>query len=389
MRTPAVLRRAYLSELLFGLSMGIWSIVFNFQLSQLGYSDAAIGGLLSFGYLVTAATAFFVGRIGDVIGFPFVAAAGALLCGVSMLLLAIARAGAMIYLSRLLYSAGYGCIMSMEFTLPVSLAPPEQKQPLYNRILLLYQAGNILGSLLCGWGADGLKRLLGNPYAPLSAVAGVLYLVICLLRCRMPRQSACGQRIDPRVYLRSLRDRQVQSFLLFGLLTLGLFALTTSCLNLILRYRYAVSDGVIGTALSVYALAGCSALAILPLLIRRFRLYRISTVVLAVQTLVILAMAGASLSAFTALFVVRTVTCNILYTSVDGPMLRSIPEAGQGTYSGMRIFAKNAGKCLALRAAGWIIDARRFVLLFVLSGAVAAAQNAVYHGLCKKYLKNE
>ena len=377
------------SEVFFGLCLGAWAIAMNFHLSACGIGESQIGVLLCVGYLVTAVTSFFVGRVGDKRGFPFVMALGAVMMGGSLLLIANVRQLPLFYVGHGIYCAGLACMVSMEFNLPLSLVKESQRQYSYNLVLVFYFLGSIVGNFLCSICLPLFPQ--DNPYRYILMICAILYFIMALIRGSMPRRRPEGQgpgasEAGASVW-EMLGRKKVRRYLLYGFLTFGLLTLSTGMLNLVLRLWYNMSDRLVGLVFSINSVAGCLILMALPALVRRVELHRISGVTMVVQCLALFTMAFAPGGLFVAMLFLRTVSCNILYTSVDSPMLQSMAPQIRGTYAGMRVFSNYVGESAASVVSGWIIDARAFQGLFLLCGAVALAQILTYQILCSPFLK--
>lgn len=380
-------RLAIRSEFLFGFGVGVWSIVLNFQLSFCGMTDSQIGTLLSVGYLVTAFVSFFAGRLGERFGYPLVMVCGNLMMGLAYAVLAFSRTICPFYLGHMLYSAGMACSMSMEYNLPLSQLQENQKQYAYNMVLVQYFMGSIAGNLSCGLGIR-LLRSCRNPYRYLLLFAGVIYIVLAAIRMRIPRRNYdLSGRKESRVYASLLAQKRVRGYLLYGFLSMGLLIMVTGMLNLLLRSRFRMPDTDIGMIFTINSLIGCAMLMLLPLLIRKFSLFKISSFVMALQLCVLAAMAIPSRTFFVPMIFLRTMLCNILYTSADAPMLRSVEESARGTYSGIRVFSNYLGMSAASLLSGIVLQTQKYLLLFAICSGIALAQNLVYHLSCAGSLK--
>lgn len=379
------------SEFFFGLCLGAWAIAMNFHLSACGVGESQIGVLLCVGYLVTAVTSFFVGRVGDRRGFPFVMALGAVMMGFSLLLIANVRQLPLFYIGHGVYCAGLACMVSMEFNLPLSLVKESQRQYSYNLVLVFYFLGSIVGNFLCSVCLPLFPQ--ENPYRYILMICAVLYFLMALIRGRMPRQKPEVREeaaAEGGVSVWAMLGRKkVRRYLLYGFLTFGLLTLSTGMLNLVLRLWFNMSDSLVGLVFSINSVAGCLILMVLPALVRRVALHRISGVTMAVQFLALFTMAFAPGGLFVIMLFMRTISCNILYTSVDSPMLQSMPAQIRGTYAGMRVFSNYVGESVASVVSGWIIDIRAFQGLFLLCAAVAFAQILTYQFLCAPFLKEK
>lgn len=383
---PLLGRLCIYSEFVYGLCNGAWSIALSFHLSANGVSEREIGVLLCAGYLVTAMASFFVGRIGDQRGFPFVMGIGALLMGAGLLAITWVHQLPLYYAAHGMYCVGLACLMSMEFNLPLSLLREEQKQYGYNLVLVFFFLGGMAGNFLCGLCLP-LFPNQEDPYRYILQICGVSYLLLAVFRGMMPRQAvAGGQKPGSVAFHTLLQGRRVPSYLLYGFLTFGLLTLSTGLLNLVLRLWHGLPDRVIGMVFSVNSLVGCLMLMVLPKLILRASLHSISRVALTAQLLAFIGMSFLPGGPFVGMIYLRTISCNILYTTVDSPMLQSIEPQVRGTYAGMRVFANYVGMSLASVVSGWLVDMRLFRGLFLTCAAVGLAQLLTYFLLCRPFL---
>lgn len=377
------------SEFFFGVCVGAWSIALSFHLSACGVRESQIGLLLCLGYLVTAFTSFFVGRVGDRRGYPMVMALGTALMGLALLLIACVDWIPLFYVGHGLYCMGLACVMSMEFNLPLSLVRENQRQYAYNLVLVFYFLGNVVGSFMCRFCLPFWKNS-ANPYRYILLLCAGVYFFLTIFRGSMPRQSTTeieDSAASSGVW-QLIRSRQVQSYLLYGCLTFGLLTFATGFLNLVLRLWHAMPDDVISTVFAVNSMVGCLVLFFLPQLVRRVPLRSIAAVAMLMQLCAMVTMSFAPSAIFVVMIFVRTATCNVLYTCVDSPMLQSIPEQKRGSYAGMRVFANYIGMSIASIASGWVVDLREFRLLYLICAGIAVAQILVYQLLCRPFLRN-
>lgn len=146
-------------------------------------------------------------------------------------------------------------------------------------------------------------------------------------------------------------------------------------------------DTTVSIAFMVNSAVGCLMLVLLPMLSRRFALHKLSIAALILQFLALALMTAAPTGVFVAMMFLRTASCNVLYTSVDSPMLQSIEADRRGTYAGMRIFANYMGNSAAAVVSGILVEKGSFTMLFIVCAAVALTQTAVYQFLCLPKLK--
>lgn len=386
---PLLGRLCIFSEFFYGLCIGAWSIAFSFHLSANGVDAGRIGVLLCAGYLFTAVASFFAGHMGDRHGFPRVMAFGALMMGGGLFLLAFSRQLVLFYVGHGIYCIGSACLMSMEFNLPLSLIREEHRQYGYNLVLVFYFLGGIAGNFLCGLCLP-LFQDQQNPYRYILIICGICYFCLALFRGRMPRQNQGalgGQGTDAADFRMLLSNWKVPSYLLYGFLTFGLLTLSTGLLNMVLRLWHGMPDTTISLVFSINSFAGCLVLILLPSVTRRMALHHIAATALAAQALAFVGMTFLPCGPCVGMIFLRTISCNVLYTSVDSPMLRSIQPQLRGTYAGMRVFSNYVGMSAASILSGWLVELRMFQWLFLICTGVALAQLLSYSLLSRPFLR--
>ena len=373
------------SEFFFGACVGAWSISLNFHLTACGVSSAQIGVLLCVGYLATAATSFFIGNVGDRKGYPFVMALGCALMCASLIMTVIFDRLPLFYISHLTYCIGLACVMSMEFNLPLSLVEENTRQYTYNLVLIMYFLGGIVGNTLC----SAVYRIVKNePYRVVLGLCAIIYAALAVFRGTMPRRQQRTEDVKRAWDIRDeLRDKRVLGYLLYGVLAFDVFTLSTGMLNLVLREWRGMTDSAVSTVFAANSFIGCLTLLALPKITQWAKLSSIARLALTVQCVALLLITIAPTPLIVFLLFCRTVSCNMLYTAADAPMLRSIPQDKRGSYAGLRVFANHIGMSAASMLSGLFVDRGQFVLLYLTCGFLALAQGIVYCVFCRGNLK--
>ena len=200
------------------------------------------------------------------------------------------------------------------------------------------------------------------------------------------RQEASSEQQNGDVLV-ELRESKVPGFLLYGFLEFGTFTLATGMLNLILRQWRGLSDSVISVIFAINSITGCLISMMIPKLTRQVRLSDIAHVVLPMQCLSLLLMIIMPTPLFTACLLARTASCNLLYTAVDAPMLRFVPQNRRGAYAGMRVFANHIGMSMASVLSGILVGKQLFGVLYLICALTAFGQTIVYNHLCFRNLR--
>lgn len=372
-------KRCLLGEGMYGFTVGAWGIAFGFYLQKYGYSQASIGGLISVGYVFTAAASLLIGRLCQRVGFSRVLLAGGALMAAGLLLTTLGGRFWVLAVAQSLYGAGLACLSSMNLTLMVSLVPQDQSYTATSMMIVMYFSSSILGNLFAGQ-VSGWWPGLANPYKPVLLVCAAAILLQGLLRGTLrgkPLQEAQGSSLGA-----ALRSRTIRSYLVFGLFFMCVFNLVMSMLALVLRGRYTAADGLVGGVQAAVSVLGCATAFILQPLLRRVQPHRLATACLVVQCAIVFAMAAAPLSLFVGLVGLRTMCNNALYVTADNAMLTSVPEATRGYYASLRTFANYVGMSIGAFIAGHFAAVGRYGLLFCTGGFFSALLLWWYWQMC-------
>lgn len=385
---PILGRLCIFSEFFYGLCVGAWSIALNFHLDANGTSEAQTGMLLSAGYLVTAAASFFAGRLGDKKGFPFVMGTGALLMGSALFFIACVHRFSLFCLGHVIYCIGLACVMSMEYNLPLSLIYDNQRQYGYNMVLVFYFLGSIAGNFICSLCLPVFPDQ-SNPYRYILLICAASYGLLAFFRGKMPRQRremSGPVNTDAQAYRTLLSSWKIRSYLLYGCLAFGLLTLSTGMLNMVLRLWHHMTDAEVALVFSCNSLTGFLTLVLVPALTLRFTLHNLSKAALTVQLLALIGMAFLPTGPLAGMIFLRTAFCNMLYSTVDSPMLQSVEPQLRGTYSGIRVFANYIGMSITAALSGWLVGVRAFQTLYLVCAGIALVQLTIYIFLCSRFL---
>ena len=94
---PFSVKLFLLTEMLFGFSIGMWSLNLNFHLLAKGISKLDVGTVLLFGSIATAVFSLVAGEMSDRIGFHKAMVFGCIMQGMGMILITFAPSLAFLY----------------------------------------------------------------------------------------------------------------------------------------------------------------------------------------------------------------------------------------------------------------------------------------------------
>lgn len=162
------IRLFFLSNLLYQLGSGMFSVLYNLYIKELGYSQAMNGSIVSMQSLATALLFIPIGFLGDRIQRKSILVVGALMTGI----LFMGRAYAVDEPYLLLFAVGTGIFASFYQVLAIPfLAEQANKQTrlrLFSYHFSFVLAAQVLGSIGGGWIADSLQAIGINSVSSLQ-----------------------------------------------------------------------------------------------------------------------------------------------------------------------------------------------------------------------------
>lgn len=153
------IRLFFLSNLLYQFGSGMFSVLYNLYIKDLGYSQEMNGSIVSMQSLATALLFIPIGFLGDRIHRKPILVVGALMTGI----LFMGRAYATVDSYLLLFAIGTGIFASFYQVLAVPFlaeqAGKEKRLKLFSYHFSLVLAAQVIGSIGGGWIADSLQAI--------------------------------------------------------------------------------------------------------------------------------------------------------------------------------------------------------------------------------------
>lgn len=380
---PLAVKWFLLTEMVFGLSIGIWSINLNFHLKSCGFVDLGIGSILAFGSVTTAVFSFFAGGLCDRIGFHPAMLYGCIIKGIGMVVIAFSQIPAVAYAGFLIMSLGDSFVLSSEFPFILSLAEEKLKSSVYNLLICAFLFsmffGNIIGGYLPGF-FEGMRDIYFIPVL----LSGILFLLLGIARSFLPKKKV--DFTTKKISFDVLKDKKILMFLLYGLIMALAFNILGSMLNIIYRDSFHIGDNTVGLIFSVATVVMFISSLMVPVIIKRWKSENTAVVVMAINIPALLIMSVADFKLFLPLWILYSFLRLTLPGTVDSRMLQAIPEGNQGSYSGMRIFSNCIGMGIGSTLAGVILEYSNYSILLICCAFFTLLQLLAYFLGCRKHL---
>ncbi len=383
LQLPAAVKLFLATELCFGFGTGIWNLNFNFHLKELGFSEVDLGTIAAFGSVSVAMVSVIAGRLCDRIGYHPAMVLGCLLKASGMAIIAALPGMEFAFAGQLISGIGDAFILPSEFPFLLSLVDEKYKSLVYNLLICAYLFAMFFGNLAGGY-LPLRTNWLTTRYEFSLLLSSLSFAMIGAGRYFLPRRKIESE--SKALSFSILKEKKLVWFLLYGVAGMMVFNMISSMVNIVYRKHFGLQDSVIGVLFSVSTLASCIAVFLLPVIIKGFKNYHTAVAVLTLNSITLAVMSLAGMQLFASLWIGFNVLRITLPGLVDSPMLQSMPENKQGTYSGMRIFANNIGMGLGAVLSGVFISSSRFGFLLLTASFVTVLQLVIYWKGCSKYI---
>ncbi|MBE3595737.1 MAG: MFS transporter [Hydrogenibacillus sp.] len=375
---PAGVRRFVLSESLLGIGIGLFSLLLNFHLLALGVREETLGTLNAVGTVAMGMAAFPIAVAARRYGRKGLFISGIALIGTGYLLFAAGTTLFLFYGAQIVMSVGMALLITTEIQLLFHYAQdPALETTSYSLMFAVFTLFTGVGTLLGGV----LPDLLGgvtSPYQGSLCLAGAVVIGLAVLRgLILPREtrSMARQPIAIRS-VRAYRERMLPGGKIFRLALFVFiagvaFALIGPFQNVILKFRFGVSDaavsGVIGAA-SLFLFFGSlwtpRVIAALGPVRAYYALFALNAALLFVLALPL------SFAPFTALFLLRGGAFTMLSNLIESQTMSMIADAHRDAYAAIRNVFRSVGTAGASYVAGRLLERGGYRLPFFITGVV-------------------
>jgi MFS transporter, DHA1 family, multidrug resistance protein len=383
---PFAVKWFLLTEMIFGLGIGIWSVNLNFHLKACGFTDLGIGSLLAFGSVATACFSIFAGWLCDKVGFHPAMMFGCIMKGSGMVLIAFAQGSWLAYAGLLVASLGDAFVLSSEFPFILSFVEEKVKDMVYNLLICSFLFALFFGNIAGGY-LPGIAFGIMDIYFIPVLISGLFFILLGIVRSSLPKRDV--DYTAKKINLILLKDKKVLLFLLYSVLFSLAVNLLGSMLNIVFRDRFHLEDNTVGLVFSMATAVMFISAFLVPVITKRLKKGNTAIIVMILVIPLLVLMSFASVNLFVILWVIYSFLRLMLPGTVDCQMLQVIPEEYQGSYSGMRIFAASIGNGIGASLAGAILEYSDYSVLFICCAFVFLMQLITYLFGCHKYLSKD
>lgn len=385
-------KRFIATESLFGIGVGISSLILNLHLLDLGFSKGDIGKITSLGALTIGLSSLPAGFIVKLIGRKAMLVTGMLLTFLSLTIFGIGTSIGAVTAAQLIYSLGVTAIVNSEIQLIFQYCSSKKEETsAYSLLFAIFTLFTGLGTWLGGYLPEWLPGHT-TPYQYAFFVAGGCLGLSGLLRwLLLPSSHAKAQvgaadevsGVQPTKSSDQPKSRHAMYFLL--LLSLLIFnsgftfGLLSPFLNVILKFRFQMEDGTISGLLALSGFFFFIGSIVMPYFVERWGGRRTFVFLFLYNIIVVALMAIAMPAAvFAMLLLIRGTGFTMLNNLMDSQCMSAVDEKDRNLFAGMRTVSRSIGNTIASYWAGYILAGNHYSLPFLLTAVALLAGYAVY-----------
>ncbi|QHT62893.1 MFS transporter [Paenibacillus lycopersici] len=385
LRLPAGVRRFLMTESLYGIGIGLYSLVLNLHLLAKGLKEDQIGALVSVGILIMGILAIPVSLLANRVGRKKLLVAGILFIAAGNMVYALTGNIVCFYLAQILVSIGLTLVETTEVQLLFHYcASSKDELRAFSLMFAVFTAFTGAGTLIAGYLPRGAGD--GEGYRIALLLAGLVFVIHGIVRGLVlpkernmtpkatERRHAGRTRDGQAHWKQSLPSAQLWVFAVFMALLGGALAITGSFLNVIVKYRLDWLDGKVSLLLAVAGVVLFVSSLLTPYLMERFGAHRASIAVFLVNIAIFAALFPVMPAwLFTMLFLIRGGGATMLSNLLDSHLMSALQETDRNLFAGMRSVFRSVGSSAATYAAGLILAGADYRMPFLLTAAVLAA----------------
>ncbi len=385
LRLSVGVRRFLMTEALYGIGVGMYSLVLNLHLLSKGMKEDEIGALTSVGILIMGALAIPISLSAGRIGRKRLLVSGILFIAAGSAIYAAGEHNGIFYLAQTLVSIGLTLVETTEVQLLFHYcASRKEEARAFSMMFAVFTAFTGAGTLAAGYLPSGASH--GGGYSLTLLLAALVFVTHCLARGLWlpaesgqvrPSTSFRGRDLDhemcsskPAGWRDKLPSGTLWLFSVFMALLGGAIAITGSFLNVIVKYRLNWMDDRVSVLLAVSGVVLFAASLMTPYILERFGHHKAIMSVLLMNTAVFTILYWAMpVWMFTVLFLVRGGGMTMLSNLLDSQLMSAFREQERNLYAGMRSVFRSIGSSGAALVAGWILTERDYRMPFLLTSA--------------------
>ncbi|MEH7503121.1 MFS transporter [Neobacillus drentensis] len=385
---PSGVKRFLATESLYGLSIGMFALILNLHLIEMGITEKQIGLITSMGILVMGIFAIPVSILAKKAGRKKLLVTGITSIAIGCSIFAFAEGFAFFFLAQFVVSIGLTLVETTEIQLlfHYSRSKREETQA-YSFLFAVFTAftgaGTLIGGFLPNW-----IELSDKGYQNTLVATSILFLLLAcvrggLLPAEQRRKTVTREDLDqrretcsePNAFLQrkgkhsSDLQKKMLLFAVFALITGGAVSCLQPYLNLFIKFRFDFSNEAVSMLLALNGLALFIGSVFSPALIDRFGVKKTFFYIYMVNIILcFILFLNIQPYFFSVLLLVRGGVFTMLTNLVDSLSMSSFKDEERDMYAGIRAVFRSIGSAVSAFLVGTILAGKNYTLPFILAG---------------------
>jgi DHA1 family multidrug resistance protein-like MFS transporter len=373
-------RRFIISEILLGIGIGLFTLVLNLHLLDLGITAEQIGKVTSIGALAMGLIGIPSGLLANYWGRKNMLVCGIALMGLSYLTFGLGTVLWIFYAAQIIQSIGVTLLVTSEIQLLFRYGRSKQEETqsyslLFGVFTLFTGVGTLIGGVMPRW-------IGGHTTVYQSALllsAGLLFLNALVRAIWLPKEPVASE-IEPKIRqdlveasAKKLTGNKSSIWILsiFILLSGFAFGWIGNFFNIIIKFRLLWSDEWVSLALTANGLILFAGSLFMPYLFKRwgitrsfFGLFSLN-IILALTLYLIMPN-----PLFIGLALARSGLYTLLNNMIESQSMSTISEQKRNLFAGMRSVFRSLGFAGSTYISGIILSKSNYTLPFLWTGLV-------------------
>ncbi|NQX69886.1 MFS transporter [Paenibacillus alba] len=401
--SPSV-KRFIATESLFGIGVGIFSLILNLHLLDLGFSKGDIGKITSLGALTIGLASLPAGFIVKRVGRKAMLVAGMLLCFLSLVVFGLGISLGAVTGAQLIWSLGITAIVNSEIQLIFQYCRSKKEETsAYSLLFAIFTFFTGLGTWLGGFLPDWLPGHTTMYQYAFFVAGGCLALSGILRGLLLPSTHARLNSVEvggPQSAKPSVQPKRRHAMYFLLLLSLLIFnsgftfGLLSPFLNVILKFRFQMEDGNISGLLALSGFFFFIGSIVMPYVVERWGSRR-TFIFLFLYNMVVVALMALAMPAsiFAVLLLIRGTGFTMLNNLMDSESMSAVGEEDRNLFAGMRTVSRSIGNTIASYWAGYILAGNHYSLPFLVTAVALLVGFVIYawfvQGMLDKRLQGQ
>lgn len=366
-------KRFIASESLLGIAIGLFVLVFNLHLLDLGFSEKEIGTITSLGTLIIGIFSIPIGLLGNYLGRKKMLVTGLALMGFGYIGIGFGTGALMIYASQITISIGITFLITSEIQLLFHYSRSKKEETMgFSMLFAVFTLFTGVGTLFGGF----LPDLLGGKttvYQSTIIIAGLFILLGAFIRGVILPKEEYKAHTKSKLTLSGLKtqllNKKIWNLSIYTFVIGASYAIVIPYLNIVLKFRFDWGDGLISLLLAINGIFLFLGSIFMPFLLERWGSNKTYLIMyLSTISVTILLFFNIPVSLFSILLLTRGGTMTMLSNMINSQTMQAIEEEDRNLFAGMRAVFQSSGSALASLIAGFILGTKNYSLPFLLSG---------------------